>query len=128
MLKQGCHTMSEKRQHIRYPSNRPIVMMLNGQNIYATMTDFSRHGIGFIASRQPQVDSLIEVHFDIASPIENNELHPFQFKGTVKHCITYSHNSHIGVLLDVTSQEYFDIFDALNQQSLSAINQRVMNA
>ncbi|QCU89244.1 PilZ domain-containing protein [Thiomicrorhabdus sediminis] len=106
--------MKEKRQHIRFPSNRPIVMFLGDRHIYATMTDFSRHGVGFISSSHPEVDSNIEVHFDIVSPIENNRLHQFQFKGTVKHCITYSQNSHIGVRLEVNDQDYFDIFDALH--------------
>jgi ABC-type thiamine transport system ATPase subunit len=29
-----------KRQNIRIPSSRPVVLIINDHNIYATMTDF----------------------------------------------------------------------------------------
>lgn len=104
---------AEKRQHIRFPSNRPVVLIINQQNIYATMTDFSRRGIGFMASIDAPLKSMVEVHFDIPAGKGSSELHPFQFKAEVKHCIHHNHENHIGVQIDIPSQDYVRIFDEL---------------
>jgi len=104
----------EKRLNARFPSSRPVLMIINHKSIYATMTDFSRHGIGFMSTEQPELNSRIEVHFDIPSTENKNQLQPFQFKAEIKHCIMCSHESHIGVKIEQPSQEYLKLFDALS--------------
>ncbi|WP_029406541.1 PilZ domain-containing protein [Thiomicrorhabdus sp. Milos-T2] len=104
---------AERRENLRLPSSRPVLMIIDNKNIYATMTDFSRHGIGFISSEMPKIHSRIEIHFDIPSSQENKEVKPFQFKAEIKHCFTYSNESHIGVRIEQPSQEYLKLFDQL---------------
>lgn len=110
----ACPTTQEKRQHIRFPSSRPVLMIFGNKNIYATMTDFSRHGIGFVATETPNVHSRIEIHFDVPNANSQSKIQPFQFKAEVKHCITYSHESHIGVRIELPSAEYLKLFDSLS--------------
>lgn len=104
----------EKRQNIRFPSNRPVLMIVNNKNIYSVMTDFSRHGIGFTSIEKPEVHSLIEVHFDIPNSEVPNTIKPFQFKAEVRHCINCGQESHIGVRLELPTEEYLKLFDALS--------------
>lgn len=106
-------TPTERRENLRLPSSRPVLMIIDHKNIYATMTDFSRHGIGFISSEKPQVHRRIEIHFDIPSSQTNTEVKPFQFKAEIRHCFTYSNESHIGVRIEQPSQEYLKLFDRL---------------
>ena len=107
-------THTEKRLQVRFPSNRPVLMIVNNKNIYAVMSDFSRHGIGFTAIEKPDIHSRIEVHFDIPNTDKNNPIKPFQFKAEVKHCINYGPESHIGVRLEMPSEEYLQLFDSLS--------------
>lgn len=107
-------TTPEKRRHVRFPSSRPVLMIVNNKNIYAVMTDFSRHGIGFTTIEQPEIHSRIEVHFDIPNAEIPNSIKPFQFKAEVKHCINCGQESHIGVRLELPSEEYLRLFDALS--------------
>ncbi len=102
---------AEKRQHTRIPTSRPLVLLFNKQNIYATMTDFSRHGIGFMAAAKPELNSVVEIHFDIPESINGNNLHPFQFKAQVIHCIDCTETNHIGVRLELPTKEYTGLFD-----------------
>lgn len=102
--------IQEKRQHIRIPSSRPVVCIIDKQNIYATMTDFSEHGIGFMSSQPAQREDFIEVHFDVALHPQSSELRPFQFKAEVKHCMSYNQQHHIGVRLDLPTEEYMHLF------------------
>lgn len=88
-------------------------MIVNNKNIYAVMTDFSRHGIGFTSHETPEVHSRIEVHFDIPSQESPKSVKPFQFKAEVKHCIHCGQESHIGVRIELPSEEYLRLFDAL---------------
>lgn len=104
---------TDSRKYPRFPSSRPVVMFIGDKSIFATMTDFSRDGLGFIAAIPPALNSMIEVHFDIAEGNESHQLHPFQFKAIVRHCINLSHESHIGVELDLPSQEYLGMFEDL---------------
>ncbi|MEA1989055.1 MAG: PilZ domain-containing protein [Pseudomonadota bacterium] len=104
----------EKRLNVRFPSSRPILMIINHKNVYATMTDFSRHGIGFMSTEQPELNSRIEVHFDIPTTENQSQLKAFQFKAEIKHCIICSHESHIGVKIEQPSLEYLKLFDALS--------------
>ena len=104
----------EKRQHLRLPSSRPIVLMINQQHIYATMTDFSRHGLGMMARVSAPLHSRVEVHFDMPLAPGSDELRPFQFKAEVKHCIDCHHENHIGVQLELPSQDYLHLFDQLS--------------
>lgn len=94
----------EKRQTFRVPSSRPVVMIFDNQTVYATMTDFSRHGIGFMSSRPAPVHDRVEVHFDILGT--DGEYYPFQYKAEVKHCMQISQECHIGVRLDMPSTQY----------------------
>ncbi len=103
----------EKRLHIRVPSSRPVVLLLNDQSIYATMTDFSKHGIGFMASAAPDTNTRIEVHFDIQDQDREATIYPFQFKAVVKHCLAYNELNHIGVKLDLPTQKYMNLFDKI---------------
>ncbi|WP_237262060.1 PilZ domain-containing protein [Thiomicrorhabdus immobilis] len=106
---------TEKRKNIRFPSSRPVLMIINNKSIYATMTDFSRHGIGFVSSETADIHSRIEIHFDIPNSATNQkEVKPFQFKAEIRHCFTYSHESHIGVRIEQPSQEYLTLFDELS--------------
>jgi len=106
-------SVQDKRAHLRFPSSRPVVMIINNKSIYATMTDFSRNGIGFISSETPEVYSRIEIHFDVAEADQNQALHTFQFKAEVKHCISLNQENHIGVKIEVPSAEYTNLFDTL---------------
>ncbi len=104
---------AEKRQHIRIPSSRPVLLMFGDKNIYATMTDFSRHGIGFMAEATPQIQSTVEVHFDLPETDKKGEVHPFQFKAHVVHCIHTKNANHIGVKIELPTLEYTDLFDRI---------------
>ena len=106
----------DRREHLRMTSNDPLVMIIDNQSFYATMTDFSRHGVGFMSSAQPDVDSKVELHFAIREGNTEDSLHSFQFLATVRHCIHHSHNheSHIGAALEISDDEYLSIFDSLS--------------
>lgn len=106
----------DKRAHLRIPSNRPLVLIMNKQHIYATMTDFSREGIGFISSVKPTVNSHVEVHFDISDEPNNKSLHSFQFKAEVVHCIELYEDNHIGIKLDFPTREYLGLFNKVSHQ------------
>ena len=103
----------DKRSHIRIPSSRPLILIVNKQNIYATMTDFSLHGIGFMAEAQPQLHSTVEIHFDLPEDVTSHAVHPFQFKAEVIHCIDCHESNHIGVRLELPTKEYMQLFDKL---------------
>lgn len=100
----------EHRSAPRIPSSRPVVYLHDKQNSYATMTDFSPHGIGFIADIDSLDNKNIEVHFDI---VDDNKVHPFQFKAEVKHCTHLNHQCHIGVKFDLTTQAYTQLYNQL---------------
>ncbi|NPA71968.1 MAG: PilZ domain-containing protein [Gammaproteobacteria bacterium] len=104
----------EKRIHLRIPSSRPVVFWVNQKAVYATMTDFSKHGIGFITSETMPNHTLIEVHFDISIHYQGGEVKAFQFKAEVKHCLDIHERNHIGVKLDMPSVEYATIFNHLS--------------
>lgn len=106
----------DKRANIRLPSSRPIVLIMNKQHIYATMTDFSCEGIGFIASVKPNINSHVEVHFDISENPQNTLYHSFQFKAEVVHCIELYEEHHIGIKLDFPTKEYIGLFNKVSQQ------------
>lgn len=101
----------DKRQTIRIPSSRPVLLIINNRSIYATMTDFSLHGIGFMSSEDTPVHARVEVHFDVADT-NGNGVVPFQFKAEVRHCMHISRENHIGVKLDMPTREYVDLFQA----------------
>ncbi len=104
---------SEKRKNIRIPSSRPVLFIINNQSIYATMTDFSKHGIGFISNFSAKAHDRIEVHFDIPISYSGKEIKAFQFKAEVRHCLNLSEKNHIGVRLDFPTQDYIEIFEEL---------------
>lgn len=99
---------NERRHGVRVPSNRPVVMDVNNTTVFATMTDFSRHGLGFLGMCDLQRDDKVIVHFDI--PFQKN-FKSFCFTATVKHCMRVSEQSHIGVRLDIDENEYTELFD-----------------
>ncbi|MBN2865873.1 MAG: PilZ domain-containing protein [Thiotrichales bacterium] len=101
---------AEQRTAKRLPSSRPVVYLHDKHNSYATMTDFSSNGIGFIADIESLDNDFIEVHFDI---IANKEIYPFQFKAEVKHCTHLNHKCHIGVQFDITTQAYTQLYNQL---------------
>lgn len=101
---------NEKRQHIRIPANRPVVMVINDASIFATMTDFSKHGIGFITQADVTRGDTVEVHFDISY---NKGFHAFQFKATVKHCLKIEDKRHVGVRLKIDENQYTALFDEI---------------
>lgn len=107
-------TLADQRQHIRIPSSRPVLIMMNNQTIYATMTDFSKHGIGFLSEQAAQEHQRIEVHFDIPLSYHGQQHKAFQFKAEVKHCLNFNQKSHIGVKLDFPTHEYLTLFDQLS--------------
>jgi hypothetical protein len=109
----SAQNKSEQRRHIRVPSSRPVLMIVNQKAIYATMTDFSMHGIGFMSNLPADLHQWIEVHFDIPTDYQSGALRAFQFKAEVKHCLNLSQNNHIGVRLDLPSAEYVAIFNTL---------------
>lgn len=86
-------------------------MNVNNSSIFATMTDFSKHGIGFMAQADVNRDEDVIVHFDI--PIEDGTFKAFQFHATVRHCMQVSEQHHIGVRLLMENEEYSDLFDRL---------------
>lgn len=98
----------DQRNGLRVPSNRPVVMDINNTTVFATMTDFSRHGLGFLGMCELHRDDKVVVHFDI--PFQNH-FKSFCFSATVKHCIRVSDQSHIGVRLDIDENEYTLLFD-----------------
>lgn len=100
----------DKRQTVRVASNRPVVMKVNDSTIFATMTDFSKHGLGFIAMYQIDPNETVEVHFDI--PFKNG-FKSFLFSAQVKHCIDLFDKSHIGVRLNIEENEYSQLFDKI---------------
>ncbi|WP_373019929.1 PilZ domain-containing protein [Thiomicrorhabdus sp.] len=101
----------EKRFAKRIPSNRPVLLISGNQNIYATMTDFSMHGVGLISDIALQVNDRIEIHFDIP---EADKPRSFQFKAQVRHCIPLQFNAHIGVKLDFPTQAYLALYEKLS--------------
>lgn len=101
---------AEKRRAIRVASNRPVVMKVNESTIFATMTDFSKHGLGFIAMYQVDPNDTVEVHFDI--PVKNG-FKSFLFSAQVKHCIDLFDKNHIGVRLNIGENEYCQLFDRI---------------
>jgi len=110
----GTKQPAEQRKHLRFPSNRPVLMIMDNKSIYATMTDFSRHGIGFITTETPNLHGRVEVHFDIPSSNDHPEILAFQFKAEIKHCIsTYNNESHIGVRIELPSEEYLKAIETL---------------
>ncbi len=106
-------TASEKRKNFRIPSNRPVVFIINNQNLYATMTDFSQHGIGFISNFLLKQHDRVEVHFDIPTSYYGKGIKAFQFKAEVRHCLNLTGKNHIGVRLDFPTKDYLQIFDEL---------------
>ena len=104
---------SEKRENIRIPSSRPVLFIINQQSIYATMTDFSKYGIGFMSSFAAKEHDRIEVHFDIPTSYSGKEIKAFQFKAEVRHCLNLTEKNHIGVRLDFPSKDYLQIFEEL---------------
>lgn len=113
MLTQSTQNTPEQRRHIRVPSSRPVLMIVNQKPIYATMTDFSMHGIGFMSHCPAELNQRIEVHFDIPTDYQSGALRSFQFKAEVKHCLNLNQNNHIGVRLDFPTAEYVAIFNTL---------------
>lgn len=100
----------EKRLAKRIPTSRPVVVMLNKQNLYATLTDFSKRGLGILIDTAVPLNERVEVHFDIEV---REGIHHFQFKAEVKHCIHLQHQNHIGVKLDLPSLTYQTIYESL---------------
>lgn len=100
----------EKRFAKRIPSNRPVLLLIGNQSIYAVMTDFSMHGIGLLSDIPLNVQERIEIHFDIPGA---GGLKSFQFKAEVKHCIPLQENTHIGVKLDFPTQAYLSLYEKL---------------
>lgn len=100
----------DKRQAVRVASNRPVVMKVNDSTIFATMTDFSKHGLGFIAMYQIDRNETVEVHFDIPF---NNSFKSFLFNAQVKHCIDLFDKNHIGVRLNIEENEYSQLFEKI---------------
>ncbi len=106
-------TVPEKRKNLRIPSSRPVVFIINNHSIYATMTDFSKHGLGFISNFSAKKHDRIEVHFDIPTSYAGKEIKTFQFKAEVRHCLNLTEKTHIGVRLDFPTKDYLQIFDEL---------------
>lgn len=106
-------THSEQRKNIRIPSSRPVLFIINNQNIYATMTDFSKNGIGFTSNFSAKEYDRVEVHFDIPTSYSGKGIKAFQFKAEVRHCLNLSEKNHIGVRLDFPTKDYLQIFDEL---------------
>ncbi|MDX1796978.1 MAG: PilZ domain-containing protein [Hydrogenovibrio sp.] len=100
----------EKRRTVRVASNRPVVMKINDSTIFATMTDFSKHGLGFIAMCDVHKDDIVEVHFDIPY---NGGFKTFLFEAQVRHCIDLFEKHHIGVRLNIDENEYSQLFDKI---------------
>lgn len=103
----------EKRKNLRIPSSRPVVFIINNQSLYATMTDFSQHGIGFISNFSAKEHDRIEVHFDIPTSYSGKGIKSFQFKAEVRHCLQLTGKNHIGVRLDFPTKDYLQLFDEL---------------
>lgn len=103
---------SEKRKSVRIPSNRPVVMKIADTTIFAVMTDFSKHGLGFMAMCDVKKDDQVVVHFDI--PYQKH-FKSFRFEATIKHCIHISDQSHVGVRLNIDENEYTALFDKILQ-------------
>ncbi len=101
---------TEKRIAKRLPSSRPVVFLHHKQNSYATMTDFSRHGIGFVTPQNLNQDQLIEVHFDVET---TQQIHSFQFKAKVRHCTPFNTQCHIGVQFDLPTNAYQELYAQL---------------
>lgn len=94
---------NEKRTHIRIPCSQPVVIKNSSSDAFGTMTDFSKHGLGFIMSNKLGRNELIKVHFNI--PI-NDQYQSFNFEAEVQHCIDYCDEIHVGVLLKTEGTEY----------------------
>ena len=102
-----------RRQHQRLTLNRPIVLLYDKHSIYATTTDFSEEGVGLIADLHPDLNSIIEIHFEL--PESNSEnFQAFQFKAKVMHCIDYLQKHHIGLKLDIPTPRYLQFLQQLN--------------
>lgn len=103
-------TLTEKRLAKRLPSSRPVILITNDRTLYAVMTDFSKHGIGFMADVEIPRHERVEVHFDIAAA---QKITSFQFKAEVKHCYKLQSQSHIGVKLDFPNRDYLSLYESL---------------
>jgi len=101
---------TEQRIAKRLPSSRPVVFLHHQQNSFATMTDFSEHGIGFVSDIDLTEQEMIEVHFDIGT---SQQIQSFQFKAVVKHCTRFNNQCHIGVQFDLSSQAYTTLYKQL---------------
>lgn len=103
--------MKTEQRHVpRLPSSRPVVFLLNQQNNYATMTDFSKNGLGFVTDATLHEHERIEVHFDVE---KEEGIQSFQFKAEVKHCTPANQRSHVGVKFDMPSQAYQQLYAQL---------------
>lgn len=101
---------TEQRIAKRLPSSRPVVFLHHNQNSYATMTDFSGNGIGFISDIDLPEQEMIEVHFDVVS---SEDIQSFQFKAVVRHCTRFNNQCHIGVQFDLSSRDYTSLYNKL---------------
>lgn len=104
------NTENERREHARVPCNQPVVIKNNSLKTFGTMTDFSRHGIGFTIPNTINNDALIEVNFNIPF---NDNFQSFTFKATVQHCIDCVYENHIGVTLKIEGKQYSDIVEKI---------------
>lgn len=100
----------DRRKTVRVASNRPVVVRFHDSTVFATMTDFSKHGLGFIAMCDLDQNAEVEVHFDI--PFKDS-FKSFLFSARVKHCIDLFDKNHIGVQLDIDENEYCTLFDRI---------------
>lgn len=99
-----------RREHLRFPSHRPVVMLMNDSNIFSTLTDFSHHGLGFMTAAKMERDETIEVRFDI--PFQDDYF-LFQFNATVRHCIEINDKRHVGVSLSIDNDYYPQLLDKI---------------
>ena len=63
--------MKEKRRHPRLSMNLPVIVRSAGQLHPATMRDLSNGGIGLLTDFTPELNSSIEMIFDISSEIKD---------------------------------------------------------
>ena len=100
----------ERRRAVRVISDRPVVMKANDSTVFAVMTDFSKHGLGFKAMCNVQPDDQVWVHFDVPYL---DDFKSFCFTATVKHRDQVSEHSHVGVRLDIEENEYTSLFEKI---------------
>lgn len=101
---------NEKRETVRVAANRPVVVRVHDMTVFATMTDFSKHGLGFVAMCELERNEKVQVHFDI--PFQDG-FKSFLFSARVKHCIDLFDKNHIGVRLDIQENKYSQLFDRI---------------